>query len=205
MPVIKEECVNHVSKRMGARLRTIKREAYETITIKTGKKIKKSILGGVNMLTDDVIDRLSSYYGKAIKDNKNRTVKEMQGAVWSSYYHLISNNQQHYHQLCPQGQDSWCFYRRAIALELPESAKDHDKKKLFLAKILKEKLEYIKSVYRDLGNPNLFKRCLKGATQKPNESLHSKVWGKCHKIKFYSRLRVSILVQHSALEHNFGY
>ena len=65
--------------------------------------------------------------------------------------------------------------------------------------------QYIKSVYKDLGNPNLLKRCLKGATQNPNESLHSKVWNKCQKIKFYSRLRVMFLVQHSALEHNFGY
>lgn len=176
VPVVKKECVNHVSKMMRTRLRKVKKEAYETITTKAGKKIKRSILGGVNMLTDDVIDKLSSYYGKAIRANKNGIAGAMQGAVWASNYQLISTNQEPYHHFCPKGANSWCFFNRAIALELPESARDHEKKKLFLAKIPKEKLKYIEAVYRDLGNPNLLKRCLKGATQSANESLYSKVW-----------------------------
>ena len=152
------------------------------------------------MLTDEVIDKLSSYYGKAIRDNKNGTMKEMQDAIWASYYH-ISTNDVSYHHFCPKGTESWCFYRRATAQGLPESVKDHRKKNLFLAKIPPEKLQYIKLVYKDLANPTLLKRCLKGATHNPNESLHSKVWSKCHKIKFYSHMRVKFLVQHSALEH----
>ena len=108
-----------------------------------------------------------------------------------------------YHHFCPKGENSWCFYHRA--LQLPESAKDHDRKKLFLAKIPKEKLELIKGVYKDLGNPALLKRCLKGATQNPNESLHLKVWTKCPKIKFHGLFRVRFLVRQTALEHNYGY
>lgn len=66
-------------------------------------------------------------------------------------------------------------------------------------------MEFIKSVYRDLGNPNLLKRCLNVATQNLNESLHSKVWIKRQKVKFYGLSRVTLLVQHTALDHNFGY
>lgn len=204
VPVKKEECLNHVGKRMGTRLRKIKQEAYEEVTTKTGKKMRRSILGGMNMLTDEVIDKLSAYYGKAIR-GKHGTVKEMQKAVWASYFHLTSKNEDHCHALCPKGEESWCFYNRAIALGLPESEKDHIKKNLYRAKIPQAKLEYIKEVYRDLGNPDLLKRCLRGATQNPNESLHSKVWNKCPKIKFYGRLRVLFLVQYTSLAHNFGY
>lgn len=42
-PVTKEECINHVSKRMGARLRKLKKETYEVITTKTGNEMKRSI------------------------------------------------------------------------------------------------------------------------------------------------------------------
>lgn len=87
VPALKEECVNHVGKRMGTRLRKIKKEAYEEVTTKGGKKRRRSILGGVNMLTDEVIDKLSLYYGKAIR-KKHGSVKDMQRAVWVSYYHL---------------------------------------------------------------------------------------------------------------------
>ena len=41
VPVTKEECINHVSKRMWARLQKLKEEEYEIITTKTGKKRKK--------------------------------------------------------------------------------------------------------------------------------------------------------------------
>lgn len=129
----------------------------------------------------------------------------MQHAIWATYFHLTSTNNQHYHQFCPKGEDSWCFYHRATALQLPEEAKDHDKKRLYLAKIPKEKLQYIKSVYKDLANPHLLKRCLKGATQNPNESIHAKVWNRCSKAKFCGHARLLFIVKHTAVEHNFGY
>ena len=157
------------------------------------------------MLTDDVIDKLSSYYGKAIRDNVGGRVKTMEDSVWASFHHISSTNDNPKHHLCPKGEKSWCFYQRAVALQLPDSAKDHTAKKLFLAKIPLDKLELIENVYRDLGNPDLLKRCLKGATQNPKESLHSKVWNKCPKTRYHGLYRVTFLVRLTAIEHNFGY
>lgn len=110
-------------------------------------------------------------------------IRELQRAYWASYCHLIFNNQEHHHHFCPKGGggNSWCLYKRAIALELPESARGYEKK-LFLAKTPMKKLECIKSVYRKLLNQNFLKRCLKGVTQNTNESLYFKVWIKCQKI-----------------------
>lgn len=40
--VIKEECVNHVSKRLGTRLHKLKKEQVTVTTTKTGKVMRRS-------------------------------------------------------------------------------------------------------------------------------------------------------------------
>ena len=84
--VKKEEYINHVHKRMGARLTKAKAQASEIITTKTGKMQRRSFLGGQNMLTKDVIICLQSYYGLAIRNNTNTDVKSMQKAIWASFF-----------------------------------------------------------------------------------------------------------------------
>ncbi|KAK3878987.1 hypothetical protein Pcinc_016431 [Petrolisthes cinctipes] len=64
--VVKEECLNHVSKRLGTRLRTLK--AKSTL-VPGGKGRKRSLLGGRGKLTDAVIEKLPFYYGQAVKRN----------------------------------------------------------------------------------------------------------------------------------------
>lgn len=75
--VAKEEYVNHISKRMGARLRNTKKEASIQVQTKMGKVINRSILGSQGKLTDDVINTLQSYFGKAIRDNVGQDVKTL--------------------------------------------------------------------------------------------------------------------------------
>ena len=53
-PVTKNECVGHVQKRMGTRLRN---------------KKKAEKLGGKNRLTEAIIKKLTLYYGLAIRRN----------------------------------------------------------------------------------------------------------------------------------------
>lgn len=43
VPGVKEECVNHVSKRLGTRLRKLKKELSTSITTKTGKEVRRSV------------------------------------------------------------------------------------------------------------------------------------------------------------------
>lgn len=74
-----------------------------------------------------------------------------------------------------------------------------------MAKLSFESLEFVKSVYRDLTATDLLGRCLRGYTQNPNESLHSKVWQKCPKIKFAGYFKVNFITQVATLEHNVGY
>lgn len=201
--VKKEECVNHVCKRMGTRLRKMKQEASVITKTKTGKTRKKSLLGGKGKVTDEIVDNLQRYYGKAIRDHTGSDLNTMRKAVWATFFHLTSTDENPGHSLCPKGEDSWCFFNRAKAKnEVPPS---HTTKNLYLAKIEYDSMEYIKQVYRDLTAPTLLGKCLQGRSQNPNESLHSKVWQKCLKIKHAGYLRVKFATQVTILDHNFGY
>ena len=115
--VEKEECVNHFSKRLGTRLRNLKKEyVIETMT-KTGRTMKKSVLGGRGKLTDTTIHNLGRYFNKAIRDNKSGTVEEMRRACMSGFMHVSSSNENPKHEYCPSGEDSWCFYKKAESLD----------------------------------------------------------------------------------------
>lgn len=66
-PVVKEECLNHVSKRLGTRLRGLKKKLAEPVQTKSGKVTMKSKLGGIGKLTDNVINNLARYYGATVR------------------------------------------------------------------------------------------------------------------------------------------
>lgn len=108
----KKECVGHVQKKMGTRLRDIKKKSV-TIDATTGKN-KRSSLGGKGKLTAKMIDKLTVYYGLAIKRNCE-SVEEMHNAIWATYYHYISTDSNSRHEKCPPGENSWCAWQCALA------------------------------------------------------------------------------------------
>ncbi|GFW88645.1 uncharacterized protein TNCV_829141 [Trichonephila clavipes] len=105
--VEKLECVGHVQKRMGTRLRNI---------LKMSKGIKlsdgKNILGR-GRLTLKEVDSIQHYYGLAIRKNLS-SVEDMKRAIWAIYFHKLSTEDNPQHALCPLGEDSWCGYNRSI-------------------------------------------------------------------------------------------
>lgn len=115
VPIIKEECVNHVSKQLGTCLCKLKQEDVMIITTKTGKTQRRSELGGANKLAENVINKLTKYYGNAIRDNRNKTVASMRDEIMASYFHAFSCDESpQLHRFCPQGETSRCFYNRAL-------------------------------------------------------------------------------------------
>lgn len=80
--VAKKECVGHVQKRFGTRLRRLVQQ-------------NKALMGR-GMLTGKYIDQLTSYYGKALRQNCH-SVEAMQKAVKAIYYHESSTDEQHNH------------------------------------------------------------------------------------------------------------
>lgn len=104
----KLECVNHVKKRMGTRLRLLKK-SYGKTKLKDGKT-----MGGRNRLTNVEIDRLQEYYGLAIKRGGS-DLDQMKRNVWATFFHKISTDEEPQHSLCPAGPESWCGYNKARA------------------------------------------------------------------------------------------
>lgn len=98
--VKKKECIGHVQKRMGTRLRNVKKA--------------KNGLGGRGKLTGKMIDKLTVYYGLAIRRNPD-SAEKMKNDIWATYYHYSSTDQLPQHSKCPAGEDSWCEWQRAVS------------------------------------------------------------------------------------------
>ena len=95
--MIKKEYVCHVQKRVGSRLRNLK------------KRVKG--LGGRGRLTDKTIDRLQNFYGIAVRSNKGN-LKGTQTNIMAALCHSSTNE---WHDNCPKGSSSWCGFKRDCA------------------------------------------------------------------------------------------
>jgi hypothetical protein len=149
--VSKKECIDHVQKRMGTRLRNLR------------KKTKN--LGGKGKLTMKLIDQLTIYYGLAIRRNSN-SLENMRNEIWATLYHKMSTDENPQHEKCSE---SWCEWKKAQATGSLDSF--HHKPALS-----NEVFEAIRPIYEDLSRDELLNRCLGGYTQNSNESFNSTVW-----------------------------
>ncbi|EFN84498.1 hypothetical protein EAI_06739, partial [Harpegnathos saltator] len=84
----KKECIGHVQKRMSTRLRDLVKKTVEEKEIK-GKTIRKRTLSGNGKLTAKLIDKLTVYYGLAIRRNCD-SVQKVKDAIWATYFHYNS-------------------------------------------------------------------------------------------------------------------
>ncbi|KAL7290650.1 hypothetical protein TKK_0015411 [Trichogramma kaykai] len=152
--VVKKECVDHVQKRMGTRLRNL-------------NKNNKG-LAGKGKLTGKLIDELSIYYGLAIRRNSD-SVEKMKNEIWASIFHKLSTDDEPQHDRCPPGEDSWYSWQQAKAT----NSLDQYTHKPALSD---EVFEAIKPIYEDLSSEDLLTRCTGGYTQNNNECFNSTVW-----------------------------
>ncbi|GFO27487.1 hypothetical protein PoB_005399200 [Plakobranchus ocellatus] len=189
--IVKEECVNHVSKRMSTALRNLVSDSSKKGITLGGR--------GQGRLTGNAIGKLTKYFDRAIRGNPTAT--EMKRAIMASLYHCYSTDENPQHQYCPPGPDSWCFYKRALANHTYPFA-HHDRIHTPLDMDLLH--PHLSPIYERLTSDNLLSRCERKATQNANESFHSSVWAKCSKSQFHSRQRMEVAVTSAAAEYNFG-
>lgn len=183
--IVKLECIGHLQKRVGSRMRKLKVE-YKGKKLGDGKR-----LTGAGRLTDRLIDTLQNYYGMAIRRNCT-SVNEMQRAIMASFYHLASTDDNPNHSFCPVGPDSWCqYYADGV---------DY-KHKHGLPEVI---IELLEPIYDDLSDPELLGRCLHGKTQNPNESINKTIWDKCPKTVWMSRKVVSEATYSAVVLFNDG-
>ncbi|GFX36502.1 uncharacterized protein TNCV_1043141 [Trichonephila clavipes] len=95
-PIEKLECIGHVMKRMGTRLRRLKAQLKGQI-LSDGK-----CLSGKNRLTEHEIDNLQSYYGSAIREI-TAVFRICAKPIWAIFLHKLSTDEYPQHDFCPIG------------------------------------------------------------------------------------------------------
>ncbi|GBM87287.1 hypothetical protein AVEN_2184-1 [Araneus ventricosus] len=104
--IMKEECINHVAKRVGTGLRNVVQDWKKKGVTLGGKKS--------GSLKDETIKKLQNFYRKTIADNAP-DVDKMKSSVFETLHHCISTDKIPHHSKCPVGKNSWCFYQRALS------------------------------------------------------------------------------------------
>lgn len=185
--VEKLECLGHVQKRMGSRLRAFKQKNSKVI-LSDGKTI-----GGRGRLTNASINTIQLYYGLAIRRNAGEGVSKMQTAIWATYFHLCSTNENPQHNLCPKDENTWCKYQKSI---LDHTSYDHNEHTHLPEIVMLE----IKHHFRELANPVLLAKCTHGGTQNVSESLNNIIWTRIPK-KVFVRIDTLKMGIYDAVSH----
>jgi len=185
---------------MFKRLKELVNSCTTDVPIKSGKNVGKTrklkTLGGKGKLTGSMIDKLSRYFRLAIQRNHD-SVENMRNAIWATYDHYSSTDENPHHERCPSGADSWCKYQKTKATTGVESYYHKDT-------LPKDVLDAIKPIYEDLTKEELLKRCLGGFTQNNNESLNKLIWTIAPKKLSGSFMIVEIAARVSASLFNEG-
>ena len=80
-----------------------------------GKKTGVVLGGrGYGKLMQATITKLTAYYRKAIRSHPGN-LDAMCEAIFATFFHAVSTDEEPHHTHCPEGADSWCLYQRALA------------------------------------------------------------------------------------------
>ena len=112
-------------------------------------------------LTGKVIDKLTVYCD---------FVKNMYKAIWASYFHNYSIDQNPHHDKCQIGEDSWCSWQKTRVMNTFSSYKQD------YQALPPDVATAIFPIHEDLSNEKLLERCVGGFTQNNNESYNQLIW-----------------------------
>ncbi|GFV49484.1 uncharacterized protein TNCV_4544671 [Trichonephila clavipes] len=180
--VTQYECLGHVQKRVGARLRKL--------------KSKNKNLSGKGKLTDSFIDRLQNYYGSAVRSNVGN-LSGLQQNVIAALFHCSSSVEKPMHGQCPIRKDSWCYYQRTLSC----CKNPKEKYKGFSNEVL----NMIKPTYLELRTKELLTKCLHGKTQNSNECLNGVIWQRVPKEVFVCLKTLKSGALDAVIQFNNGY
>ena len=178
--VVKEDCINHISKRMHTALTKLKQSNKAQLNYK---------------FTQDNIEKLSNTYATNLK-KAAPDIEKMRKAVLSGFFHSISSDEEPNHVFCPEGPDSWCKFQRAKFANVAPPPHKPD----FSAEV--GRLVY--PIFQRLSEPELLQRCSRMATQNANESFNALIWKRAPKTEFSSLPSVQTATALAVLAFNAG-
>lgn len=182
----KLECVGHIQKRLGTRLRELRKAYRHTKTPLTGK----------GKLTDKVVNTMQNYFGMAIRQNVGQ-LYQMKKAIAAILWHSTNFTDEAFrHRFCPRDENSWCKWQRDQI-----SGKRTYKIKVNMPKWIHD---LIKPIFEDLSSDELLSKCLHGKTQNANESINNIIWQKCPKNNFVHKDTLQCGVNSAVIQFNEG-
>ena len=186
----KLECIGHIQKRIGGRLRDLKSK-HRGQKLSDGKGIS-----GRGRLTDSAINKLQNYFGIAIRNNLE-SVYAMKKCIYASLFHNSSLDDEKRHQFCPRSKESWCSWQK----EKAEGKSPSFQPKLNLPKAI---YDLAVPIYKELTAESLLQKCLHGKTQNANEALHGLIWQRCPKTVYCGRKNLEVGVASAVCAINDG-
>ena len=157
-------CIGHIRKRVGNRLRNLK------------KNVKR--LSGRGSLTNNIIEKLQNYNGMAIRQNSG-DLNPMKSTTAAFLFYVASSATNDYHTHCPSGSDSWCLLK-ADKANNTSTFKPGPGLPLDTIKV-------IKPIYQELCSEGLLKKCTHSQTQNLNKTLHGMIWHRVPKHTYVGR------------------
>ena len=107
--VEKLECIGHIQKRVGSRLRNLKKRWGKT-NLDDGKPIS-----GIGRLRDKDINRLQNYFGIAIRHNTG-DINKMKIAIGAVLFHCCTAQDiETRHRYCCRDINTWCKDWHAVS------------------------------------------------------------------------------------------
>ena len=174
----KLECIGHIQKRVGGRLRALKLKMR-------GRKLSDGKgIAGKGRLTDSAVNKLQNYFGIALRTNLD-SIYVMKKCIYASLFHNSMLEEKKRHQFCPPTKESWCTWQKEIA----EKGVTEFKPKLNIPQAI---FDVIMPIYKELTNDKLLEKCLHGKTQNSNEALHGLIWQRCPKTTYCGKKVVEI-------------
>ena len=198
LTVKKLECVGHVQKRVGTRLRALKRKKKEIYVAEKKSASKEKTVVEKNhfdKLTYAVIDKLQNYYGIAVRSNSN-DLTGMQKAIRATLYHVASSETNNNHSQCSLGEKSWCRFNQDVV-----TGKNTFKHGSGLPR---EVVIELLPMYIELSSDELLSKCLHGKTQNQNESFNATIWERLPKTKYNSFTHLELATYDAAACFNIG-
>lgn len=178
--ITKEDCINHIAKRMFNALENLKKSNKDSLNYR---------------LTKPNIEKITNTYAVNLKCNAPDPAK-MKFGVLGGFFHMLSTDSQPNHRLCPDGENSWCHYKRSIATNAP--FRKHT------PTITADVGKLVFPIIKRLTEPELLQRCAKMGTQNANESFNSLIWLRCPKVEFASKRSVETATYLAILAFNCG-
>ena len=178
--VVKEDCVNHIAKRIFNSLTTLKNNNKKQLNRKlTLAKMKK----------------ITNTYATNLR-RRAPDIAAMKIDVMGGLFHMMSSDRDHNHKMCPLGATSWCAFNRAIAKGLPPPKHNPT--------ITSDIGRLVFPIFKRLTEEDLLKRCAKMLTQNANESFNATIWRRADKGQFAHLPDVETAVSLAVLNFNMG-